>query len=107
MWSHHAEELVPADPSAVRMAIATLVDDLWGDRHHTLLATTGDRTDAIAVDAGSNVADVWLTWRVRPRTGGTWVEVTLDELDRGPDPDLATLLQALSRRVPTPPAADP
>jgi hypothetical protein len=88
------------------MAIAALVDELWGDRHRTLVATSDDRTDAIAVDAGSDVADVWLTWRVRSHTDGTWVEVALDELDRGPEPDLATLLQALSRRIPTPPAAD-
>lgn len=108
MWAYHAERLVPGEPSAARAAIATLINKLWGDRHRTLLDTANERTDAIAADAGSDVADVWLTWKVHARADGTWVEVTVDELESGPAPDLATLLEAVTQltRTSTQPSAD-
>lgn len=102
MWTHHAERLVPAEPSAVRTAIAALVDELWGDRSRTLLADD-ERTDAVAPAPGSDDVDVWVTWRVTDRADGTSVEVTLDELEAGPNPDLHALLQALGRRISTSP----
>jgi hypothetical protein len=101
MWTHAAERLVAAEPSTVRSAIATLADGLWGERSHLLLDDLHQRIEAIPADAGTDEADVWLTWRTRPHLDGTWVEVRLDELDRGPDPgdELLALLDALATRV--------
>jgi hypothetical protein len=106
MWTYHAERLVPGGPSAVRTAIAALTDELWRDRHRTLVDATDGRTDAIAADAGSDVPDVWLTWKVEARADGTWVQVTLDEVETGPTPDLAELLEALAQRIPAQPSAE-
>jgi hypothetical protein len=49
---------------------------------------------------------VWLTWRTAVRRDGTWVELQLDELERGPDPTdaLDTLLDTLAERLRRPPA---
>jgi putative intracellular protease/amidase len=106
MWTHHVERLVPSEPSAVHTAIETLINELWGGRHRTLLDTADERIDAILAGAGSNVADVWLTWKVGAHTDGTWVEATLDEVEAGPTPDLATLLEVLAQRTRTQPSAD-
>lgn len=99
MKTYRAEQLVPGEPSTARTAIAALTNELWGDRHRTLLNTADERTDAIAADAGSDAADVWLTWKVHVRAEGTWVQVTLDEVETGPHPELDDLLEALTRRI--------
>jgi hypothetical protein len=98
MWTHAAGRLVAAEPSTVRRAIATLADGLWGDRSRLLLDDLHQRIEAIPGDAGTDEADVWLTWRTRPHLDGTWVEVRLDELAHGPDPhaELVALLDALT-----------
>lgn len=106
MRTHHAEGLVPGEPSAVRAAIVALAEELWGDRCRTLRATADEHIHAVASDVGADVADVWVTWRLAGRTHGTTVDVTVDELDAGPDPELEALLAALARRVPTSPAAN-
>lgn len=105
MWTHHAERFVPGEPSAVRAAIVALAEGLWGDRCRTLRATADEHIHAVASDVGSDAADVWVTWRLAARTHGTTVEVTVDELDAGPDPELQALLGALARRVPRFPRA--
>lgn len=105
MWTYQAERLVPDDPSAVHTAIASLVDDLWGDRHRTLLSAADERIDAITRDATSEVVDVWVTWKTHPRVGGTSVQITLDEVETGPAPDLPALLEAMAQRIHTPPTA--
>lgn len=106
MWTYHAERLVPGEPSAVRTAIAELVHATWGDRSRTVLDARDERIDAIAPSVRSTEADVWLTWRIEPRSCGTWVVLHLDELERGPDPsgELSALLDRLAIRVHQPPA---
>jgi hypothetical protein len=61
---------------------------------------------AIASDDRSDGADVWLTWRTAVGRDGTWIELQLDELERGPDPTgaLDTLLDTLAERLRRPPA---
>jgi hypothetical protein len=105
MWTHVAERLVAGEPSTVRKAIASLADGLWGERSRLLLDDAHQRIEAIPAEAGRDEADVWLTWRTRPHLDGTWVEVRLDELARGPDPrdELAALLDELATRVIEPP----
>jgi hypothetical protein len=105
MWTYVAGRLVTGEPPAVRAAIARLADGLWGDRSRPLLDDADQRIDAIAVDAGTDEADVWLTWWTQARPGGTWVEVRLDELDRGPDPhdELVALLDTLGTTMSEPP----
>ena len=107
MWSYHAERPVAGEPSTVRSVIAALVDELWGDRCRLVLDDGHQRIDAVAVDAGAEEVDVWLTWQVSPHPGGTWVELRLDELERGPDPhsEMGELLDTFAVRVlerPTP-----
>jgi hypothetical protein len=105
MWTHVAERLVAGEPSTVRSAIATLADGLWGDRSRLLLDDLHQRIEAIPAGAGTDEADVWLTWRTQPHLGGTWVEVRLDELANGPDPhdELVALLDTLATRIMEPP----
>jgi hypothetical protein len=106
MWTYHAERLVTGEPSAVHLAIGDLVATLWGDLGRTVLAIADERLVAIAADVRSGEADVWLTWRTSIRRDGTWVELQLDELERGPDPTeaLDTLLETLADRLRQPPA---
>lgn len=101
MWSYRAERHLAAAPSAVRGAVAALVDDLWGDRSRPVLDDGQERVDAVAVDAGAEEVDVWLTWQMSPRPDGTWLELRVDELERGPDPssELEQVLDMVAARI--------
>lgn len=101
MWSYHAERRVAGGPSAVRNVIAALVDELWGDRCRLVLDDEHQRIDAIAVDAGAEEVDVWLTWQMGPHPEGTCVQLRLDELERAPDPhsEMSELLDMLAARI--------
>jgi hypothetical protein len=116
MESHVAARLVQAEVPAVRKAVAVLAAQLWGDRSRTLLDAGDERIDAIASDVGAEgpgpspgpsadiSADVWVTWRVSARPGGTRLELRVDALDTGPDPtpELEHLLDAIAARVEAP-----
>jgi hypothetical protein len=106
MWTYRAERLVAGEPSAVHLALADLVASRWGRRIRTVLDPANEHLVAIASDDRSDGADVWLTWRTAVRGDGTWVELQLDELERGPDPTdaLDALLDTLAERLRRPPA---
>jgi hypothetical protein len=104
MWTHQVQRLVRRPIADVRMDIARIVDATW--RRVTTVATTehhGRRADWISDGPGSDDIDIVITWSLTDLDDATYVVVTLDEFERGPDPieGLEQLLDVLatSRRV--------
>lgn len=99
MWMHRAQRLVPRPIDDVRAAIDRLVRSTWAPI--TTVTTTehhGRRSDWIASGPGSDELDVVLTWTLVDLDGPTFVTLTLDEVEAGPDPrrGLETILDALA-----------
>jgi hypothetical protein len=99
MWMHSTQRLVPRPIGEVRSSIDRLVRATWGatgavttTEHH------GRRSDWIATAPGADDLDVVLTWTLVDLDGPTFVTLTLDEMDRGPDPrpGLEMVLDALT-----------
>jgi hypothetical protein len=104
MWTHQAQRLVRRPIADVREDIERIVDATW--RRLTTVATTehhGRRSDWISDGPGSDDIDIVITWSLTDLDDATYVVITLDELERGPDPieGLEQLLDVLatSRRV--------
>jgi hypothetical protein len=87
MWTHQVQRLVPLAIDDVRAEIARLVDAAWsGATDVTTTEHHGRRADWIAAGAGSDDIDIVLTWTLTDLDGATYVVLTLDEFDPGPDP---------------------
>jgi hypothetical protein len=104
MWTHQVQRLVRRPIADVRVDIERIVDATW--RRLTSVTTTehhGRRSDWISDGPGSDDVDIVLTWSVTDLDDATFVVVTLDEFERGPDPveGLEQILDVLatSRRV--------
>jgi hypothetical protein len=99
MWMHRTQRLVARPVDVVRVDIDHLVTSIWGAT--TAVSTTehhGQRADWIATGPSSDDLDVVLTWTLIDLGETTFVTLTLDEVDPGPDPvgGLEALLDALS-----------
>ncbi len=104
MWTHQVQRLVRRPITDVRDDIERIVDATW--RPLTNVSTTehhGRRSDWISDGPGTEQVDIVLTWSLTDLDDATYVVVTLDEFERGPDPHegLEQLLDVLatSRRV--------
>jgi hypothetical protein len=107
MWTHQVQRLVRRPITDVRNDIERIVEATW--RPLTTVSTTehhGRRSDWISDRPGSEHVDIVLTWSLTDLDDATFVVVTLDEFERGPDPTegLEQLLDVLatSRRVAQP-----
>jgi hypothetical protein len=87
MWTHQVQRLVRRPIVDVREDIARLIDAMW--RGLVTVATTehaGRRSDWIGTGPGSDDVDIVLTWSLTDLDDATFVVLTLDEFERGPDP---------------------
>lgn len=87
MWMHSTHRLVARPADVVRIDIDRLVRSTWA--RATTVTTTehqGRRADWIATGAGSDDLDVVLTWTLIDLDTSTFVTLTLDEMEPGPDP---------------------
>ena len=101
MWMHRTQRLVDRPIAEVRADIDRFVAAMWPatvttTEHH------GRRADWIATTPGSDDLDVVLTWTLVDLDGTTFVSLTLDEMEPGPDPaaGLELILDAVARREP-------
>ena len=99
MWMHRTQRLLDRPIDEVREAIDHFVTAMWPatvttTEHH------GRRADWIATAPGSEDLDVVLTWTLVDLDGETFVTLTLDEMEAGPDPaaELELILDAVGRR---------
>ncbi len=100
MWMHRTQRIVERPAADVRDDIGRLVAATWG--RVTTVTTTehhGRRADWIATAPGSDDLDIVLTWTLVDLEASTFVTLTLDELERGPDPAAALegILDLLAR----------
>ena len=98
MWMHRAQRLVERPIDEVRDDIDRFVAATW----RTTVTTTehhGRRADWIATAPGSDDLDVVLTWTLVDLDGETFVTLTLDEMEAGPDPagELGLILDEIGR----------
>jgi hypothetical protein len=103
MWMHSTQRLVPRPIGEVRDVIDRLVRRFWAGA--TSVTTTehhGRRSDWIARAAECDELDVVLTWTLVDLDDATFVTLTLDEVDAGPDPrdGLEAILDALGELSP-------
>jgi hypothetical protein len=87
MWMHSTHRLVERPADAVRIDIERLVRATWAAA--TSVTTTehhGRRADWIATGPGSDDLDIVLTWTLIDLDTSTFVTLTLDEMEPGPDP---------------------
>jgi len=99
MWTHRTQRLVSSPTAEVRDAIDRLVATTWAPS--TAVTTTehhGRRADWIATGPGSDDLDIVLTWTLVDLDGSTFVTLTLDEMEPGPDPlaGLESILDVLA-----------
>jgi len=99
MWMHSTQRLVPCPIDEARIGIDRLVRATWAGA--TTVTTTehhGRRSDWIATTVGSDDLDVVLTWTLIDLDGSTFVTLTMDEMEAGPDPltALESVLDALT-----------
>jgi hypothetical protein len=87
MWTHQVQRLVPQPIDEVQTEIARVVETGWGDASDvTTTEHHGRRADWIAAGVGSDELDIVLTWTLTDLDHETYVVLTLDEFDAGPDP---------------------
>jgi hypothetical protein len=87
MWTHQQQRIVPRPVAEVRADIARIVDGTW--RPIANVSTTehhGRRSDWITVGPVSDEVDIVLTWTLTDLDDATYVVLTLDEFNLGPDP---------------------
>ncbi len=87
MWTHHTQRLVRRPAPELREDIERIVDTAW--RRVTTVTTTehhGRRSDWITSHAGTDEVDIVLTWTLIDLDEATFVVLTLDEFEQGPDP---------------------
>jgi hypothetical protein len=87
MWTHQVQRIVRRPIVDVREDIDRIVDATW--RRLTSVSTTehhGRRSDWISAGPGSDDVDIVITWSLIDLDDATFVAVTLDEFERGPDP---------------------
>lgn len=85
MYTYTTERLIAAQPSRLPAAIDDLVERLWGGRARRV---DDEPLLMYAVESVEGIGgpDVWLSFLVFPTGRACRVRVTLDELERGPDP---------------------
>ena len=101
MWMHRTQRLLDRPIDDVRADIDRFVAAMW----RATVTTTehhGRRADWIATAPGADDLDVVLTWTLVDLDGETFVTLTLDEMEPGPDPaaELELILDAVGRREP-------
>jgi hypothetical protein len=87
MWTHRTDRLVARPLAVVRADIDELVLSTWG--RVTTVSTTehhGTRSDWMATRPGSDDIDIVLSWTLLDLDEATFVTLTLDEFEPGPDP---------------------
>jgi hypothetical protein len=105
MWTHQTQRLVPRPVAEVGADIARIVDGTW--RPIAAVTTTehhGRRSDWVTVAPHSDEVDIVLTWTLTDLDDSTYVVLTLDEFNLGPDPmdgleEILDVLASMSHRA--------